>query len=64
MLQEFIFNVNVPTRVVSKPFYQRDFGFESSQLLQRSSGNYRGKTSKETYGNFAEMDMFNKAFLK
>jgi ribonucleoside-triphosphate reductase len=65
-LQEFIFNINVPTRVG----FQTPFTNITMDLVvpsyYRNQGVVRGgEIQKETYGEFQkELDMFNKAFLE
>jgi len=65
-LQEFVFNVNVPTRVG----FQTPFTNITMDLIVPSHFSDQGiviggKIQKETYKEFqAEMDMFNKAFLE
>jgi ribonucleoside-triphosphate reductase len=63
-LQEFIFNINVPTRVGFQcPFSNLTFDIVAPRTLKDSSVVIGGKLMPETYGEFqAEMDMFNEAF--
>jgi ribonucleoside-triphosphate reductase len=63
-LQEFIFNINVPTRVGFQcPFSNLTFDIVPPQTLKDRSVVVGGKLMPETYGEFrAEMDMFNEAF--
>ena len=63
-LQEFIFNINVPTRVGFQcPFSNLTFDIVVPRTLRDRSVMIGGKMMPETYGEFqAEMDMFNEAF--
>jgi ribonucleoside-triphosphate reductase len=63
-LQEFIFNINVPTRVGFQcPFSNLTFDIVAPHTLKDRSVVVGGKLMPETYGEFqAEMDMFNEAF--
>ncbi|MDR0570363.1 MAG: ribonucleoside triphosphate reductase [Clostridiales Family XIII bacterium] len=63
-LQEFIFNINVPTRVGFQcPFSNLTFDIVPPKTLKDRSVVVGGKLRPETYGEFqAEMDMFNEAF--
>jgi ribonucleoside-triphosphate reductase len=65
-LQEFIFNVNVPTRVgFQTPFTNVTMDLEAPGSLAKENVVIGGKLQKETYADFqAEMDMFNSAFLE
>jgi ribonucleoside-triphosphate reductase len=65
-LQEFIFNINVPTRVGFQcPFSNLTFDIVAPHTLKGSSVVIGGKLMPETYGEFqAEMDMFNEAFCE
>ncbi len=63
-LQEFIFNINVPTRVGFQcPFSNLTFDVKVPSTLRDDNVVIGGKLMPEKYGDFqAEMDMFNKAF--
>lgn len=63
-LQEFIFNLNVPTRVGFQcPFSNLTFDLVPPRTLRDQNVIWGGKIMEETYGDFqAEMDLFNTAF--
>ncbi|MCK5731864.1 MAG: ribonucleoside triphosphate reductase [Tenericutes bacterium] len=63
-LQEFIFNLNVPTRVGFQcPFSNLTFDIISPKTLRDQNVIYGGKLMPETYGDFqTEMDIINIAF--
>jgi ribonucleoside-triphosphate reductase (formate) len=63
-LQEFIFNLNVPTRVGFQcPFSNLTFDIVPPRTLSSQHVILGGQYMPETYGDFqAEMDMFNLAF--
>jgi len=65
-LQEFIFNVNVPTRVgFQTPFTNVTLDLHPPQNLANQAVIIGGKLQEATYGDFQkEMDHFNKAFLE
>ncbi|MCF7820017.1 MAG: ribonucleoside triphosphate reductase [Candidatus Pacebacteria bacterium] len=65
-LQEFMFNVNVPTRVgFQTPFTNVTLDVTPSKLLGEESIIIGGEPQKEKYKDFQkEMDMFNKAFAE
>ncbi len=65
-LQEFIFNLNVPTRVGFQcPFSNLTFDIKPPRTLQDQAVIIGGELQKETYGEFqAEMDMLNLAFCE
>lgn len=65
-LQEFVFNINVPTRVGFQcPFSNLTFDIKVPNTLKDENVIIGGKISKEKYGDFqAEMDIFNKAFCE
>ncbi|MCD4833381.1 MAG: ribonucleoside triphosphate reductase [Bacteroidales bacterium] len=65
-LQEFFFNINVPTRVgFQTPFTNVTIDLKVPKLLKNQPVIVGGKVLKETYGNFQhEMDIFNKAFAE
>lgn len=66
VLQEFIFNLNVPTRVGFQcPFSNLTFDLKAPSTLRDQSVIIGGKLMKETYGDFQEeMDMLNLAFCE
>ena len=63
-LQEFIFNLNVPTRVGFQcPFSNLTFDLVPPRTLRDQNVIWGGQIMDETYGDFqAEMDLFNTAF--
>jgi len=63
-IQEFIFNLNIPTRVGFQcPFSNLTFDIKVPSTLKDQPVIIGGKYMDETYGDFQEeMDMFNKAF--
>ncbi|MFP4379391.1 MAG: ribonucleoside triphosphate reductase [Candidatus Sumerlaeia bacterium] len=63
-LQEFVFNLNVPTRVGFQcPFSNLTFDITVPKTLKDQSVIIGGEMQEETYGDFqAEMDIFNRAF--
>ncbi len=63
-LQEFIFNINVPTRVGFQcPFSNLTFDIVVPRTLKDEPVIIGGQYMEETYGAFqAEMDLFNQAF--
>jgi ribonucleoside-triphosphate reductase len=63
-LQEFIFNLNVPTRVGFQcPFSNLTFDIVPPSTLKHQNVIHGGKIMPETYGDFQEeMDMLNLAF--
>ncbi|NJO92501.1 MAG: ribonucleoside triphosphate reductase [Chloroflexia bacterium] len=65
-LQEFFFNINVPTRVgFQTPFTNVTLDLEIPSFLKNQPVIIGGKIQAETYGEFqAEMDTFNKAFAQ
>ncbi|NOY35327.1 MAG: ribonucleoside triphosphate reductase [bacterium] len=65
-LQEFLFNVNVPTRVgFQTPFTNITLDLTIPKHYAKQSVIIGGKPQEETYQEFQkEMDMFNKAFLE
>jgi len=65
-MQEFIFNINVPTRVgFQTPFTNITMDLQPSSLYADTPVVIGGKMQKETYKEFQkEMDMLNKAFLE
>ncbi|NCC86853.1 MAG: ribonucleoside triphosphate reductase [Clostridia bacterium] len=66
VLQEFIFNLNVPTRVGFQcPFSNLTFDIIAPRTLKDQAVIIGGKPQKETYGEFQkEMDMINTAFCE
>ena len=65
-IQEFVFNVNVPTRVgFQTPFTNITLDLTMPKHYQPMRVVRGGENMKETYGEFQrEMDMFNQAFLE
>lgn len=65
-LQEFVFNVNVPTRVgFQTPFTNITLDWKVPTHLANEAVIWNGELQKETYGEFQEeMRMFNRAFLE
>ncbi len=65
-LQEFIFNLNVPTRVGFQcPFSNLTFDIHPPHTLRDQAVIVGGKMMEETYGDFQkEMDMVNTAFCE
>ena len=65
-IQEFIFNINVPTRVgFQTPFTNVTLDVTVPKYYANQSVIIGGETQQETYQDFQkEMDLFNKAFLE
>ena len=65
-LQEFIFNINVPTRVgFQTPFTNVTIDMEIPEYYAGQNVIIGGVPRKETYSDFQkEMDLFNRAFLE
>ncbi len=65
-LQEFVFNINVPTRVgFQTPFTNITLDLTVPSTLRDHPVIIGGKPMKETYSDFQdEMDIFNRAFLE
>jgi len=65
-MQEFVFNINVPTRVgFQTPFTNITMDLQPPETFADTSVIYGGEPQKETYGDFQkEMDMINKAFYE
>jgi len=65
-LQEFIFNINVPTRVGFQcPFSNLTFDITAPSTLKDQSVLIGGKLKPEKYGEFQhEMDIFNEMFCE
>jgi ribonucleoside-triphosphate reductase (formate) len=65
-LQEFVFNVNVPTRVgFQTPFTNITLDVTPSKVMKEEGVIIGGKIMDETYGDFqTEIDLFNKAFAE
>ena len=63
-IQEFVFNINVPTRVGFQcPFSNLTFDIVVPKMLQNEAVIIGGEYKDAVYGDFqAEMDIFNKAF--
>ena len=65
-LQEFVFNVNVPTRVgFQTPFTNLTMDLDAPATLANQPAIVGGQLMDKTYGEFQkEMDMINNAFLE
>ena len=65
-LQEFLFNLNVPTRVgFQTPFTNITLDLKPPEHLKKQSVVFGGMPRKETYGDFEEeMMLLNRAFLE
>ncbi len=65
-LQEFVFNVNVPTRVgFQTPFTNVSFDLEVPRTFTNQPVIIGGRAQNETYREFQEeMNLFNRAFLE
>jgi len=65
-LQEFVFNINVPTRVgFQTPFTNVTFDLRVPGMFANQPVIVSGKPQPETYREFQrEMDLFNRAFLE
>ncbi len=65
-LQEFVFNINIPTRVgFQTPFTNITMDLSVSKILKDQHVIIGGTEQEETYGEFqAEMDTLNKAFAE
>jgi len=65
-LQEFVFNINVPTRTGFQcPFSNLTFDIKVPRTLKDEAVIIGGKLMDKTYGDFQkEMDMFNMAFCE
>lgn len=65
IIQEFVFNVNVPTRVgFQTPFTNITLDLQCPKQFRDQPVVRGGKLMPETYGEFqAEMDLFNRAFF-
>ena len=65
-LQEFVFNINVPTRVGFQcPFSNLTFDIKVPSTLKDEPVLIGGKMMEETYDDFQEqIDLFNRAFCK
>ena len=63
-LQEFFFNMNVPTRVgFQTPFTNLTLDLTVPDFMKNESVLYNGKVTQDTYGDMTkEMEMFNTAF--
>jgi anaerobic ribonucleoside-triphosphate reductase len=66
VMQEFLFNMNVPTRVgFQTPFTNVTLDLKVPGYMKDEPVIIGGKPQKETYGEFQkEMDMFNRAFAE
>ena len=65
-MQEFIYNMNVPTRVgFQTPFTNITLDLRPSKLLSKDNVIIGGEIKEKTYGDFQEeMNMFNQAFAE
>ncbi|MEN6348681.1 MAG: ribonucleoside triphosphate reductase [Syntrophomonas sp.] len=65
-LQEFVFNMNVPTRVgFQTPFTNVTLDLKVPEFMKDEPVIIGGEIMSDTYGDFqAEMDMFNQAFAE
>jgi anaerobic ribonucleoside-triphosphate reductase len=65
-LQEFVFNINVPTRVGFQcPFSNLTFDIKVPAALRDEAVLIGGNYTEDKYGDFqAEMDIFNRAFCQ
>ncbi|MCB9482284.1 MAG: ribonucleoside triphosphate reductase [Desulfobacteraceae bacterium] len=65
-LQEFVFNINIPTRVgFQTPFTNITMDLNPPSILKDTPVIIGGVPQNETYGDFqAEMDLLNKAFAE
>lgn len=65
-LQEFVFNINIPTRVgFQTPFTNITMDLQCPAMLKDTPILIGGEGSEETYGEFQEeMDMLNRAFAE
>lgn len=65
-LQEFIFNMNVPTRVgFQTPFTNITLDMTPPKTMAQEAVIIGGQLMEQTYGDFqAEMDLFNRAFCE
>lgn len=65
-LQEFIFNINVPTRVgFQTPFTNVTLDLKVPSFYKKQGVVIGGKIKDDVYGDFQnEVDMFNKAFVE
>jgi len=65
-LQEFFFNMNVPTRVgFQTPFTNLTLDLTVPEFMKNEAIIYNGKVTKDTYGDMTkEMEMFNIAFAQ
>jgi ribonucleoside-triphosphate reductase len=65
-LQEFVFNINIPTRVgFQTPFTNITMDMDVPELLRRAPVVIGGVEQRSVYGDYqAEMDMLNQAFAE
>jgi ribonucleoside-triphosphate reductase (formate) len=65
-LQEFFFNMNVPTRVgFQTPFTNLTLDLTTPDFMKNEAVLYNGKLTQDTYGDMTkEMEMFNLAFAE
>jgi ribonucleoside-triphosphate reductase len=65
-LQEFFFNMNVPTRVgFQTPFTNLTLDLDVPDFMKNEAVLHNGKVTQDTYGDMTqEMEMFNSAFAE
>jgi len=65
-MQEFIFNVNVPTRVgFQTPFTNLTFDLVVPEMFRNEAVTFGGMLTDDRYGDFQEeMNMINRAFIE
>lgn len=65
-IQEFVFNINIPTRVgFQTPFTNITMDLNVPEILRRAPAIIGGEEQDAVYGDFqAEMDMLNQAFAE
>ena len=65
-LQEFFFNMNVPTRVgFQTPFTNLTLDLTVPEFMRNEAVIYNGKVTNDTYGDMSkEMEMFNLGFAE
>ncbi|MCL1889504.1 MAG: ribonucleoside triphosphate reductase, partial [Desulfovibrionaceae bacterium] len=65
-LQEFVFNINIPTRVgFQTPFTNITMDLKVPEIMKNTPVIFGGEDQEEVYGGFqAEMDILNQAFAE
>jgi len=53
-LQEFFFNMNVPTRVGFRRLHQLDFRLNGSSFMKNEGVLFNGKVTEDTYGDMTK----------